>query len=195
MRRPGGEPAPSADAGSLVQVLESNLRRKRRAIQRALRLTLARAAERAYLTSPYFVPPRRLMRALAKAAQRGVDVRVLTAGKSDVPLVLLASQHLYGHLLERGVRIFELQGRTLHAKTIAIDGVYASVGSFNLDYWSDRRNMEVSVTLLDRALTGELEAEFQANLALSKEVRLESWKKRGPWERALHWLAYQSLRI
>jgi len=67
------------------------------------------------------VPPKRLMRALTHAARRGVDVRVLTAGRSDVPLVHLASQHLYGRLLRAGVRIFELQERVLHAKTVTVE--------------------------------------------------------------------------
>src|SRR6185503_7826450 len=102
----------------------SNVRRHRRAIQKALRLTLARTLERCYLSSPYFVPPVRLKRALVHAARRGVDVRVLTAGRSDVPIVRLASQHLYGRLLRKGVRIFELENRVLHAKTATVDGVY-----------------------------------------------------------------------
>ena len=86
-------PAGEMTAGALVLILESHVRSQRRAIQKAMRTTLARALERCYLTSPYFVPPQRLTRSLVHAARRGVDVRVLTAGRSDVPLVRLASQH------------------------------------------------------------------------------------------------------
>jgi len=182
-------------AGSLVQILDTNERRQRRAIQKALRVTLARALERCYLSSPYFVPPRRLMRGLALAAKRGVDVRVLTAGRSDVPLVRLASQHLYGRLLRAGVRIFELQKRVLHAKTVTVDGVYAAVGSFNLDYWSDRRNLEVAVGVLDPGAAVALEEQFQVDLAGAQEVHLVNWAKRTFPERLVGWLAYQILRI
>ncbi len=188
-------PADSQVDGALVQILQSRVRRRRRGIQRALRMTLTHAVERCWLTSPYFVPPPRLMRALVRAARSGVDVRVLTAGRTDVPLVRRASRHLYGRLLEAGVRIFEMQGRTLHAKTAAIDGVYASVGSFNLDHWSDRRNLEVNVSVLDRRLAGALERDFEGDLAISEEVRLERWRRRRPIERALDWLFYQVLRI
>jgi len=186
----------SEGSGSLVQILESHVRRQRRQIQKALRLTLGRTLERCYLTSPYFVPPQRLKRALQHAARRGVDVRVLTAGRSDVPIVRLASQHLYGRLLRAGVRIFELGGaRVLHAKTVTVDGVYASVGSFNLDYWSDRRNLEVSVSVLDRGAAGELEQQFLRDLEGAEEVRLENWVKRSRLTRVLGWVAYQMLRL
>lgn len=185
----------SQGLGSLVLILESHVRRQRRQIQKALRLTLGRTLERCYLTSPYFVPPQRLKTALVHAARRGVDVRVLTAGRSDVPIVRLASQHLYGHLLRAGVRIFELEARVLHAKTVTIDGVYASVGSFNLDYWSDRRNLEVSVSVLDRGAAGELEQQFLRDLEGAQEVRLERWMKRSRFARMAGWLAYQLLRI
>jgi cardiolipin synthase len=189
---PAPERGDAAGPGdSLVQILESHVRRHRRAIQKALRVTLARALERCYLTSPYFVPPKRLVRALKHAARRGVDVRVLTAGRSDVPLVRLASQHLYGRLLRAGVRIFELQERVLHAKTVTVDGVYAAVGSFNLDAWSDRRNLEVSVAVLDAQAALVLERQFLADLERSVEVRLAQWTRRAWPRRALAWLAYQ----
>lgn len=187
-------PEPPVGA-SLVLVHESHARRARRSIQRALRMTLARALERVTLTSPYFVPPARLVRALLHARRRGVEVRILTAGRSDVPLVRLASQHLYGRLLRRGIRIFELEQRTLHAKIATIDGVYATVGSFNLDYWSDRRNLEVAVGLLDPAATAELERQFELDLTGAREVTLSTWERRTLLERLLGFGAYQLLRI
>jgi len=189
-------PPEVSDPGDrLVTVHDSHARRDRRRIQRALRMTLARALEHVYLTSPYFVPPARLVRALLHARRRGVDVRVLTAGRSDVPLVRLASQHLYGRLLRRGVRIFELHSRTLHAKTVTVDGVHATVGSFNLDYWSDRRNLEVTVGILDPAATAELERQFERDLAGAREVTLASWARRTWLERLLGWATYQLLRL
>ncbi len=185
---------PRAD-GALVQILESRVRRERRAIQKALRTTITRAVDRCWLTSPYFVPPPRAMRTLVRAARRGVDVRVLTAGRSDVPMVTRASRHLYGRLLANGVRIYEMHESTLHAKTAVIDGVYSMVGSFNLDRWSDRRNLEVKVSVLDRALARELERGFHKDLELSAEVTLDRWRKRRILERAGDWIAYQIMRI
>lgn len=188
-------PAASVYGDTLVQVLESNVRRERRAIQRALALAIRHATDRCWLTSPYFVPPRSLRRAMERAAKDGVDVRVLTAGDSDVPMVRRASQHLYGRLLKRGIRVFELERRTLHAKTAVVDGVWGSVGSFNLDQWSYRRNLEVTVALLDEDLARDLEAAFHDDLETAREVNLGSWRDRPWWLRLGHWFAYLLMRI
>jgi cardiolipin synthase len=191
---PPRAPPPRED-GCLVQVLGSNAWRQVRSIQKALRQTLYRATLRCYVTTPYFVPPQHLKRALLRAARRGLDVRILTAGESDVPLVRLASQHLYGRFLQCGVRVFEMFGRTLHAKTATIDGVYAMVGSFNLDRWSDRRNLEVAVTVFEPRVAHELEVHFERDLAQAEEVTLATWKRRSWWRRLLGWVAYQILRL
>jgi len=181
--------------GALVQILESNVGRQRRAIQKALRLTLDRAVQRCFLTSPYFVPPKRLLRSLERAAQRGVEVRVLTAGRCDVPIVRLASHHLYARLLRAGVRIFELQPRLLHAKVVTVDSIYASVGSFNLDSWSWHRNLEVTVATLDRRVTRVLEDAFRDDLAVSIEIDPDSWGRRGALRRLVSWAAYNLMRF
>ena len=153
------------------------------------------AQRRCFLTSPYFVPPHRLMRYIREAAERGVDVRILTAGLSDVPLVRWASQHLYGRLLRSGVRIYEMVGRNLHAKTTTIDHVYSSVGSFNLDHWSFRRNLEVNVSVLDPGMAAEVEGRFREDLESSREVLLAQSERRSWLRRAVHWLAYQAMRV
>lgn len=179
----------------LVQVLGSDVRRERKQIGRALRHTVRRSIARCYLTSAYFIPPARLMRAMRLAARRGVDVRVLTAGLSDVPLARWAGWHLYARLLRGGVRVFEMKGRTLHAKTVAIDGVYATVGSFNLDQLSHRRLLEVTVTMLDTGLAEEVERAFLEDLEISEEVTLDDLERRGWLARAFSWFAYQLSRI
>lgn len=181
--------------GALVQVLRSNVLTRRLHIQRAIRHAVRRSVERCWLTTPYFVPPKRLMRQLMRAAQRGVDVRVLTAGKSDVPAVTMASQYLYTRLLKAGVKVYEMHTRTLHAKTAVVDGVYSTVGSFNLDYWSYRRNLEVNVALVDAELAGQMEARFEEDLSSSHPVKLEDVALRSLWQRFLSWLAYQAARL
>jgi cardiolipin synthase len=184
-----------AKGESFVQVQESQGAVGRRSIQRALRLTIRNALDHCYITTPYFVPPLRLVRTIRKAAERGVDVRILTAGVSDVPIVSMASQHIYGGLLNHGVRIFEMDRPILHAKRITIDGVYSSVGSFNLDTWSDKRNMECNVAIIDPAIAEDMHRLFLKNLETAREVTGELWGKRSLWQRLVHWTAYQLMRL
>jgi cardiolipin synthase len=135
------------------------------------------------------------MRAMIRSATRGVDVRLLTAGVSDVPIARAASQHIYGQFLHHGVRIFEMFDATLHAKTMVIDGLYSTVGSFNLDQFSDKRNLEVNVGMIDPDVARVMEQDFERNLSQAREVTLENWKRRTRWQRFVHWCAYQLTRL
>jgi cardiolipin synthase len=189
--------APAAERmeGSHVQILGSDRFRRRRGIQSALHHAVAKAEKTIRLTTPYFVPPPRLLRSLVRAARRGVDVAVLTAGLSDVPIAAAAARHLYGTLLRGGVRIYEMHGRTLHAKTASVDGIYAHVGSFNLDRWSFERNLEVCAMCLDPGFSQALDAVFERDLALCRPVELAAWEQRSVVDVFVSWLAWQVARL
>lgn len=181
--------------GTLVQVLPSNMRRNLTHIQRSMEECVNRAVDYCYFTTPYFLPHDGLRKALINAARRGVDVRILTAGLSDIPLMRYASRHVYKNLLERGVRIYEMTQRTLHAKIAAIDGVYVSIGSYNLDHWSARRNLEVNLSVIDQSVARELQQQFHKDVELCTEVEPGAFLARSKFRRILCWLAYQILRL
>jgi cardiolipin synthase len=189
-------PAPPRFDGSHVQILGSDRFWRRSAIQRALHHAVTRAHARIRLTAPYFVPPPRLLRALSQAARRGVVVEVLTAGVSDVPIAAAAARHLYGRLLQSGVHIWELGGgRKLHAKTASVDGIYAHVGSFNLDRWSFDRNLEVVAMVLDPGFSQALDRVFDDDLATSTQVTLAAWQNRSVVDVVVGWCAWQLARL
>lgn len=188
-------PGPPKHEGSHLQILGSDRFLGRRRIQRALHTAISRSERTAYLTTPYFVPPPKLLRALRHAARRGVDVQVLTAGISDVPIAAAAARHLYGTLLEDGVKIFELGTQTLHAKTAVVDGLYAHVGSFNLDPWSFERNLEVCAMTLDPGFAEALEAVFANDLLQSEEVTADAWRRRTTWQRFKGFVAWHIARL
>jgi cardiolipin synthase len=98
-------------------------------------------------------------------------------------VVQLAGEKEYGPLLEAGVRIFNYQRSMLHAKTMTVDGVIATIGSGNLDQRSMRLNDECNMQLLDRALTAELDAHFEDDLADSEQIDLQRWADRGVAQR------------
>ena len=170
--------------GSLL-LLSNHNRRGRRALRRVINGLLAGARHRAWISTPYFVPDRRLQTRLLAAARRGVDVRLLVPGKSDVALARWAAHAAYARLLEGGVRIFEYQPRVLHAKTMVVDGRRCLLGTANLDYRSLRHNYEVNLRCSDQALAHALEGYFEADLAESLEVDSGAWSRR----HGLHYVA------
>lgn len=177
-----------------VVVLASDRRRHVRTIQEALRLALRRAERSALLVSPYFVPPPALARSMIVAARRGIDVRVVTAGETDSRLSRAAGRHVYDKFLRAGVRVFELDEETLHAKVAVIDGGIVFVGSYNLDRWSGYRNLELMLAVRAPALGARLTREF-AEATGAREVHSEDERRRGIVERAGQWASFQLLRI
>lgn len=141
------------------------------------------------------MPPTKLISAIKKAAKRGVDVRILTSGISDVPVSKLVSQYIYHEFLKSGVKIYEYYGRTLHAKTSTIDGIFSSIGTLNLDLLSGLKMLEVNVNILNRQAAQQLEMQFHEDLKLSKEITIDSLANRNIIQRFIYWLAYRLSRI
>lgn len=135
----------------------------RNPLRQALRRDLTTAKD-VVITSAYFLPSQRLRHHLAQAVARGARVRLLLAGKSDVPLMQLASRSLYRRLVNRGIEIWEYQPQVLHAKLIIVDDV-VFVGSSNLDPRSLRINFEIMLRIQDAALAATARQQFEADLA------------------------------
>ncbi|MDD4891316.1 MAG: cardiolipin synthase [Phycisphaerae bacterium] len=149
-------------------------------IQRAIVAAVRRARRQIEVTMAYFSPPPRLARALRRAARRGVEVTILLPSQSDVRAIYYAGRSHYAALLRAGVRIFECQRTVLHAKSIQIDGLWSTVGSYNLDLRSFRLNDEVSVLALGREFAGQMHQAFLADLSRSTRVTADQWRRR-PW--------------
>ena len=146
---------------------------------------LACAKHFIYLTTPYFVPDTRTLKALINARGRGVDVRILVPGKSNVPPAHWAGHYIYSTLLQEGVRIYEYQPRLMHAKTIVVDGSWGTVGSSNFDYRSFFLNYELNLITRDSILCRKLRDQFLEDLSQADEVNAGRWSARG-WSSRLY---------
>ncbi|HEY9421177.1 MAG TPA: phospholipase D-like domain-containing protein [Thermoanaerobaculia bacterium] len=164
--------------GSRILVLDSRPKRGQAESASALAAITAAARKYLWITNAYFAPARGAIDLLGDAAKRGVDVRLLLPGKTDVPIVRRAGHGYYHALLERGVRIFEYQPAILHAKTLVADGLVSVVGSTNFDYRSFIFNSECDLLILCPQTAASLEQAFLADLEQSEEVRFEDWRRR-----------------
>jgi cardiolipin synthase len=142
-------------------------------------LAIAAARRSIELTNPYFLPDGPMEEALLAAAARGVRVVALTPGTIDHNVVRAASRRGFGRLLRAGIEIAEYQPALLHAKTMVVDGVWATVGSTNFDNRSFALNDELNVVLYDRAVVARLAAAFAADLRHARRVTYEAWQARG----------------
>lgn len=178
-----------------VQVLALNRRKKQRDLDRAIYEAIRKSSQRCYLMTPYFVPSDWFIGLLTEAAARGVDVRILTAGKSDVPLTRVAGRHLYGRLLRAGIRVYEMMDPVLHAKGITVDGRYSVVGSYNVDAYGGKYNLEVGIGVDDVGLARRLEDVFDGLIAEAGIVRLDDWTHRAIHRRVIQWALFHAFRF
>ncbi len=150
-------------------------------------LTLVSAVNNAesniYITDAYFAPDAQMLEALEGAARRGVDVRLLVPGKTNEPFIGPATRSHYSELLRAGVKIYQWRGRMLHAKTATIDGVWSTVGSSNLDWWSIARNNEINLVILNTDFAARMNLMFFSDLEDSERIELQRWEKRSLLER------------
>jgi len=108
-----------------------------------------------------------------------------------VKAVYYAGRHLYEGLMRRGVRIFEWPDRMMHAKLGVIDGVWSTIGSYNLDRRSLLHNLEISLVIVDRNIGAKLQADFENDMNACHEIVPEQWRRRSRIEKTLEWLFYQ----
>jgi len=144
-------------------------RRLRILFRKELLARFQSAQKRIWCLAPYFIPNHAMVKALADAARRGCDVRLILPGRSDVPMVRWASLSFYPALLRAGCRLFEYQKSVLHGKTLFMDS-WVLVGSSNLDQRSLRKDLEINVEPQALKSVKALELQFQRDLAQSDEV-------------------------
>lgn len=176
--------------GVLASAVSASGIRNVRSIRRSYKFAIDSAVSSICITNAYFLPDRLIYRRLIRAVRRGVDVRIITPGKTDHPYVRWASWAMFPHMIRNGIKIYEWQGEILHAKTAVIDGFWSSVGSHNLDHRSLHYNMELNLNVLDRGFGRAMEKAFASDLRNCRRVSLEEARGRPFLSRAGSRLLY-----
>lgn len=177
----------TATGEDLYRSIRGQDQQNRQAIYQTYLTAIYEARKRVWITQAYFAPNQEFLDALVAAARRGVDVRLLMPGQSDVGLLLHASRYYYQQLLDAGIGIYEYDAAMIHAKTAVIDGVWSTVGSSNLDFRSFIHNDEANAVIVGQKFGGQMEHLFENDLTNARKINREQWQKR-PWsERIKQW--------
>jgi cardiolipin synthase len=194
---PPPPPAPgvAGTGGPFVRLLDNTLRRQRTTVRRAYLHVIKAARTLVLIQNAYFLPDRGLRRALARAAARGVDVRVMVPGHSDVRLIEWAGLYALRRLARRGVKIFLWRGVMMHAKIATVDALWSTIGSYNFDAQSRFNNLEVTVEILDPATGQTLADHFERDIANADPFDEQAWLRLPWWHKALAWIGYRLRRF
>jgi cardiolipin synthase len=168
----------------------------RRRIERAYLAAIGHARQDVTICNAYFFPGAKLRAALARAASRGVCVRLLLQGRAEYPIQHYGTRALFNDLLAAGIKIYEYQRGFLHAKVAVVDNDWATVGSSNLDPFSLLLAREANISIRDEAFCLELRAKLERTIAAdAKEVFLADRIKR-PWILKIYnFVSYGLLRL
>jgi cardiolipin synthase len=192
-----GEPLPERDyfpppervGSQLVRAIGSSPDDPFSLIYATLLSAIGSAEVSVNITNAYFAPDPQLLDTLEAAAGRGVSVTLILPSQTDSWLVFHAGRNYYDRLLRAGVKIHERGGVILHSKTALIDGVWATVGSTNLDWRSFLHNQELNAVVLGAEFGQQVQSMFDRDKAASQAITLEQWRRRPLDLRVKEWFA------
>ncbi len=161
-----------AEGGSTVRTIGDGPDKEFRKLHWIVMGALSCASRQVRIMTPYFIPDRALISALATTAMRGIEVILVLPGRNNLPLVHWAARSYLWELLQCGIRVFYQPPPFVHTKLLLVDGLWSLIGSANLDPRSLRLNFELNLEVYDRRVAETLEKHFEDALAVSREVSL-----------------------
>jgi cardiolipin synthase len=178
---------PVGERGAQVVVSSTH---QRNVMHLMLMTALAAAQKNIRIATPYFVPDDLTRQQLLEARKRGVDIQIVVPGsQTDARIVRKASRHLWGDLLQAGIKISEYQPTFFHCKLIIVDDVWTSVGSTNIDDRALRLNDEANISLFDQEFARAQTALFDKDAAASKPYTFSDWQSRSTSQKVTDWVS------
>lgn len=147
------------------------------------------ATKEILITTPYMIPNESTLDAIRVQSLSGVDIKLLLPYDSDSKLVNFCARSFYTELLRSGVQIYLYKKGFIHAKTMVVDGIVATVGTANMDMRSFDMNFEVNAIIYDERIAGELKLHFQVDLQDAEKLTLNEWRKRPLFQKFMERIA------
>ncbi|MCU5226366.1 cardiolipin synthase [Bacillus tropicus] len=152
-------------------------------------LYLIESAEKElFIGTPYFVPGRKIMNALLKARQRGVQITILVPEKADHPLVREAKFPYCRKLIQAGCNIYAFQQGFFHAKVIIVDDYICDIGTANFDMRSLYINHEINCLLYDEHFIQIVKNKFHEDLENASLLSLKDVSPNSLINRGKEWI-------
>ena len=180
-----------------VKVLQNNWHRNKIEILKSYRYALKHAQNRMTIFASYFLPGRNERRLLRNARRRGVDIKIVLSAESDTPVFKRATNFLYDFILRNNISIYEYLPSNLHAKVATADGIWSTIGSYNMNHLSDYGSVEMNADILDNQFAEKFEELLQEIIEKDcRQVIFDEYIRRKTWlYQITDWFSYQMIRI
>ena len=165
-------------------------------ISRSYREMLRNAQSEVIMMSSYFIPGYELQRQLRLASKRGVTIKVILTGESDVKLAKLGERYLYPWLMRHNVEIYEYQKSILHGKISVSDSEWVTIGSYNLNDLSATASVELNVDISNKPFGKVVHAKLEEIISHHcLRISEKTDKHASPFDRLIQLAAYQMCRF
>jgi cardiolipin synthase len=180
-----------------LKILQNNWYRNKIEILKSYRQALRRSKDHIIIFASYFLPGRNERKLLRNASRRGVDIKIVLSAVSDTWIFNYATIFLYDFILQNNIRIYEYLPSNLHAKVLTVDGIWCTIGSYNLNHLSDYGSVETNADILDPGFTEDFENILTGIINKDcREITVQEFNKRKTWIfRFTGWLSYQIIRF
>jgi cardiolipin synthase len=182
---------------TLVRIRENDWLRGKKQITRSHRQAFKTANKSIIIVGSYFIPGILFRNILKKAVKRGVRIEILLTDISDVPMVKNATRYLYRFLLRNKIEFYEIEGRILHGKAVIVDGVWTTIGSYNINDLSIYNNVECNIDILDEEFAKDFSNHIlQLMKYHSKEITKENYEQSYKFYHQFYdWISYNIVRF
>jgi cardiolipin synthase len=184
-------------AVSLIRYRANDWIRRKNEVHRSYVEALAKSNNSVTIVASYFLPGNRFRKLLNQAADRGVKIRLIMAGRSDLSTVRLAENYLYDFYLRNKIELFEWSNSVMHGKAMIVDDHWATIGSYNLNFLSHYASVELNAEIRDKKFIKEFSKELdKVATTLCTLVDLQKYALKNVWYRKLQlWFAFAFFRI
>ncbi len=182
--------------GTVVSILQNDWLKKKNEISKAYANSIRNAKQEIIIVGSYFLPSRKLTTILKRASNKGVTVKLILSGISDIPLMRRATSYLYSSLLKHNIELYEWNKSVLHGKVSVVDRAWTTVGSFNLNHLSSYGSIEMNVGIHSSGFSEMLASHLTLIITQCEKITTATLKiRRGIFTNSINWLAYRVIRI
>jgi cardiolipin synthase len=185
------------DENIRLKVLQNNWYRNKIEILKSYRSALKHAQNRMIIMASYFLPGRNERKLLRNASRRGVDIKIVLSAESDAPVFKRATNFLYDFILRNNITIYEYLPSNLHAKVATVDGLWCTIGSYNMNHLSDYGSVEMNADILDKGFAEKFELLLRNIIEKDcRQVTFDEYIQRKTWLfQVTDWFSYQMIRV
>jgi cardiolipin synthase len=184
------------DKKTIISILQNDWLKRNNEIAMAYVKSIQKAQKEIIIVGCYFLPGRRFTKVLKKAAKRGVKIKLILSGISDIPLMQRATSYLYSSLLQNNIELHEWNTSVLHGKVALVDTKWATIGSFNLNHLSSFGSIETNVAIESTTFAKTLVSDLNNVISQCEKITHETIKKKNNrFSIIANWFSYQFVRM